>query len=249
MIGDGRVMIVTGGSRGIGAAITRRAVRDGYAVCLSYAQDSAAADALVQELGNDGGRVVAVRSDVAASNAVHDLFERAESVLGPVTDLVNNAGITGRRGLFRDLDDETLRRTIEINITGTMLCAREAIRRWEARGVAGRIVNISSIAATLGAAGEYVHYAATKAAVETFTLGLAKEVGPGGTRVNGVSPGTIHTDIHAAAGDPDRPARMAAVIPMRRAGEAEEIANAVIWLLSDEASFVTGAILRVSGGV
>lgn len=244
-----RVVIVTGGSRGIGAAIVRQAVRHGYDVCFSYSRDSVIADEFVRELNVAEGRVLAVRGDVSAVDAVADLFDQAEAKLGMVTDLVNNAGITGRRGVFRDLDDETLRRTIDVNVTGTMLCAREAIRRWEQRGTAGCIVNISSIAATLGAAGEYVHYAATKAAVDAFTLGLAREVAASGTRVNAVAPGTIHTGIHAAVGDPDRPYRMAAQIPMRRAGEADEVANAVLWLLSREASFVTGAILRVSGGV
>ena len=168
------VVIVTGGSRGIGAAIARRAGRDGYAVCISYSRDAAGAHALVRDVTADGGQAVAVRADVADADAVGRMFDEAERAFGPVTGLVNNAGITGRLGRFRDLDDETLRRTVEVNLIGTMACTREAIRRWEQRGLSGAIVNISSIAATLGAAGEYVHYAATKAAVEAFSVGLAR---------------------------------------------------------------------------
>ncbi len=243
------VVIVTGGSRGIGAAIARRAGRDGYAVCISYSRDAAGADALVRDVAADGGQAVAVRADVADADAVGRMFDEAERAFGAVTGLVNNAGITGRLGRFRDLDDETLRRTVEVNLIGTMACTREAIRRWEQRGLRGAIVNISSIAATLGAAGEYVHYAATKAAVEAFTVGLAREIAASGTRVNAVSPGTVNTGIHAAAGDPERPARVAPRIPMGRVGEPDEIANAVLWLLSREASYVTGAVLRVAGGL
>lgn len=249
-MGDGtRVLVVTGGGRGIGAAIARLAVRDGHAVCVNYARDDAAANRLVEELRAAGGRATAVRGDVADPDAVWDLFDHAERELGPVTDLVNNAGITGRLGTVRDADLAMLRRVIDVNLLGTMLCAQEAVRRWERGGIAGRMVNVSSIAATLGAAGEYVHYAATKAAVETFTLGLAKEVAAAGIRVNAVSPGTTRTEIHAAAGDPGRPDRVAAVVPMRRVGEPEEIAEAVLWLLSDRAGYVTGSVLRVAGGL
>lgn len=249
-MGDGtRVLIVTGGGRGIGAAVARLAVRDGHAVCVNYASDDEAAGRLVGELRAAGGRAIAVRGDVAERDAVWDLFDRAERELGPVTGLVNNAGITGRLGAFRDADPAMLRRVIDVNLLGTMLCAQEAVRRWERDGVPGRMVNVSSIAATLGAANEYVHYAATKAAVETFTLGLAKEVAAAGIRVNAVSPGTTRTEIHAAAGDPGRPDRVAAVVPMRRVGEPDEIAEAVLWLLSDRAGYVTGAVLRVAGGL
>lgn len=166
---------------------------------------------------------------------------------------MNNAGVTGPIGSFRDLDYAVLRRVLDVNVVGTMLCAQEAIRRWERRGIAsvpkGAIVNISSIAATLGAPNEYIHYAASKGAVESFTIGLAKELAPSGIRVNAVSPGTVFTDIHASAGEPNRPARVVSRVPMGRIGEPDEIANAVLWLLSEEASYVTGSNLRVSGGL
>jgi NAD(P)-dependent dehydrogenase (short-subunit alcohol dehydrogenase family) len=249
MHNESRVLIVTGGGRGIGAAVVRLAVQKGYAVCFSYAQNSDAAQHLARELKSEGHQVIAVRGDVADPDAVCNLFEQAENKLGQVAALVNNAGITGRIGLFQDAELATLRRVLDVNVLGTMLCAQEAIRRWNERGTIGRMVNISSIAATLGAANEYVHYAATKAAVEAFTVGLARELAATGTRINAVSPGTVYTDIHATAGEPDRPKRVVSRIPMARIGEAEEIANAVLWLLSDEASYITGTVLRVSGGL
>ncbi|MCC6458432.1 MAG: SDR family oxidoreductase [Caldilineaceae bacterium] len=249
MHNEPQILIVTGGGRGIGAAVVRQAVQKGYAVCFSYAQNSDAAHHLVQELQGEGHQVIAVRGDVADPDAVCHLFEQAERKLGLVTALVNNAGITGRIGLFQDAELATLRRVLDVNVLGTMLCAQEAIRRWNKRDAIGRMVNISSAAATLGAANEYVHYAATKAAVEAFTVGLARELAATGTRINAVSPGTVYTDIHAAAGEPDRPKRVVSRIPMARIGEADEIANAVLWLLSDEASYITGTVLRVSGGL
>ncbi|TWF79998.1 NAD(P)-dependent dehydrogenase (short-subunit alcohol dehydrogenase family) [Pseudonocardia hierapolitana] len=239
------VLVVTGGSRGIGAAVTRAAHARGYAVGAGYASDDAAADRLRAELPG----VVAVRADVADPASVTALFDATEAAFGPVTALVNNAGVTGRLGAFTDAPVATLRRVLDVNVLGTMLCAQEALRRWADRGTPGRIVNVSSRAATLGSPGEYVHYAASKAAVETFTRGLAKEVAAQGIRVNCVAPGTIHTDIHAAAGDPARPERVAARVPMGRAGEPEEIAAAVLWLLSAEASYVTGAVLQAGGGI
>jgi NAD(P)-dependent dehydrogenase (short-subunit alcohol dehydrogenase family) len=243
------VLIVTGGSRGIGASIVRAASRQGYSVCFSYLQDIGAAQALVDEIAAQGGQALAVQGDVADPGFAQAIFQRAETRFGPVTALVNNAGVTGRIGPFKDVPLETLRRVMDTNILGTMLPAQEAIRRWEANGIPGRMVNISSIAATLGAPNEYVHYAATKAAVDGFTIGLGKEVAPKGIRVNAVAPGTAHTDIHAAAGEPDRPNRVVARVPMARIGEPDEIAAAVLWLLSDEASYVTGTVLRVSGGL
>jgi NAD(P)-dependent dehydrogenase (short-subunit alcohol dehydrogenase family) len=239
------VLVVTGGTRGIGAAVTRAAHARGYAVCAGYASDDGAADRLCAELPG----AVAVRADVADPASVTALFDAAEAAFGPVTALVNNAGVTGRLGTFADAPVATLRRVLDVNVLGTMLCAQEALRRWAGRGTAGRIVNVSSRAATLGSPGEYVHYAASKAAVETLTLGLAKEVAAQGIRVNCVAPGTIHTDIHAAAGDPTRPERVAARVPMGRAGEPEEIAAAVLWLLSAEASYVAGAVLHAGGGI
>ena len=239
------VLVVTGGSRGIGAAVTRAAHARGHAVCVAYASDDGAADRLRAELPG----VVAVRADVADSASVSALFDAAEAAFGPVTALVNNAGVTGRLGRFVDASVATLRRVLDVNVLGTMLCAQEAVRRWEERDTAGRIVNVSSRAATLGSPGEYVHYAASKAAVETFTLGLAKEVAALGIRVNGVAPGMIHTDIHAAAGDPGRLERLVGRVPIGRIGEPDEIAAAVLWLLSAEASYVTGAVLNVGGGI
>lgn len=246
---DKGVLVVTGGGRGIGAAIVRKAASRGWAVCFSYASDEAAAGRLAEEAVGAGHRVMAVRGDVGDPEGTTRLFEEAERGLGPVTALVNNAGITGLIGPFRSLELATMRRVLDVNVLGTMLCAQEAVRRWDARGAAGAIVNVSSIAATLGAPNEYVHYAATKGAVESFTIGLAKELAPAGIRVNAVSPGTVHTGIHASAGEPDRPARVVSRVPMGRIGEPEEIANAVVWLLSEEASYVTGAVLRVSGGL
>ncbi|WP_245593475.1 SDR family oxidoreductase [Azospirillum halopraeferens] len=243
------VLVVTGGSRGIGAAVVRLAAHTGYAVCFSYGRDAAAARTLERELEESGRCAVAVQADVADPAAARTLFDVAERAFGPVTALVNNAGITGRIGPFRDLDFATLRRVLDVNVLGTMLCAGEAVRRWERRATAGRMVNISSIAATLGSPHEYVHYAATKAAVEGFTVGLARETAAAGVRVNAVAPGTVHTGIHAAGGDPDRPARVAGRVPMGRVGEPDEIAEAVLWLLSDKAAYVTGAVLRVSGGL
>jgi NAD(P)-dependent dehydrogenase (short-subunit alcohol dehydrogenase family) len=240
-----QVLVVTGGSRGIGAAITRAAHARGYAVCVAYASDDGAADRLRAELPG----VVAVRADVADPASATALFDAAEESLGPVTGLVNNAGVTGPLGRFVDASAATLRRVLDVNVLGTMLCAHEAVRRWEAQGAAGRIVNVSSRAAGLGSPGEYVHYAASKAAVEAFTLGLAKEVAAQGIRVNGVAPGMIRTDIHATAGDPGRLERVVGRVPMGRVGEPAEIAAAVLWLLSDEASYVTGAVLQVGGGL
>lgn len=243
------VLIVTGGGRGIGAAVARQAAAEGYAVAFSYARDGAAAEALAREIEAGGGRALAVQGDVAEGAALAQLFARTEEALGPVTALVNNAGITGRIGPFRALEEETLRRVVEVNVIGCLLAAQEAVRRWLERGTAGRMVNISSIASTLGAPNEYVHYAATKAAVEGFTIGLAREVAASGIRINAVAPGTVFTDIHAAAGEPDRPARVVSRVPMGRIGQPEEIAEAVLWLLSDKASYVTGTVLRVSGGL
>jgi len=247
---DERVLIVTGGGRGIGAEIVRRAAAKDYAVCFSYAQDEQAAERLRAEIAAGGNRkVLAIRADVADADAARTLFDAAEAALGPVTDLVNNAGITGRIGTFHETDAAQMQRVVDVNLMGTMFCAREAVQRWLARGTAGSMVNISSIAATIGAPNEYVPYAAAKAGIEAMSTGLAKETAARAIRINVVSPGTAYTDIHAAAGEPDRPARVVSRIPMGRIGEPHEIANAVMWLLSDDASFVTGAVLRVSGGL
>lgn len=243
------VLLVTGGSRGIGAAIVRAAALRGYAVCFSYRADVAAASALKASLVEQGAAIHIVAGDVADTGFATALFDEATQALGPVTALVNNAGMTGVIGAFADLPLDVLRRTIDVNLLGSILMAQEAVRRWQTAGVAGRMVNISSVAATLGSPGEYVHYAATKAAIDALTIGLGKELAPTGIRVNAVAPGITYTDIHAAGGEPDRPERVKARIPLGRAAQADEIASAVLWLLSDEASYMTGSILRVGGGV
>jgi glucose 1-dehydrogenase len=246
-----RVVIITGGGRGIGAATARAAAAAGYRVGVGFERDRAAAEALVAECTGPGPRAIAVQGDVANPDDVRRLFEAAEDALGPVTHLINNAGITGGIGRFEGRPTENLRRVMEVNILGTMLCAQQAVRRMStARGGAGGvIVNVSSIAAVTGSPGEYVHYAASKGAVDSFTLGLAREVAAEGIRVNAVAPGTALTGIHAAGGDPDRPTRMAGAIPMGRVAAAAEIAAAILWLMSDEASYVTGTVLRVAGGL
>ncbi|WP_424812710.1 glucose 1-dehydrogenase [Roseococcus sp. YIM B11640] len=252
MVQDGaRVVVVTGGGRGIGAATARRLARDGHAVCVNFREDGEAASSLVAGIAAKGGRAIAVRADTSVAEDVAALFEAAERELGPLHALVNNAGITGPLGRFADLPADQLRRVVDVNLVGSLLCAQEALRCFARRpDAAGRsIVNISSIAAATGSPGEYVHYAATKGAIETFTRGLAREVAAQGIRVNAVSPGTVQTGIHAAAGDPGRPARVALRVPMGRVGEPEEIAEAVAWLISDAASYVTGAVLPVTGGL
>ncbi|MFE2266744.1 SDR family NAD(P)-dependent oxidoreductase [Streptomyces griseosporeus] len=241
------VTVVTGGSRGIGAAICRRLAEDGHDVVVGYVHDGGAAEEVAADVRRAGARAVAVRADTAVEADVERLFETAERELGPVTGLVNNAAVTGPLGRLADTGTDVLRRVVDVNLTGTLLCARRAAQLMTPRG-SGVIVNISSGAATLGSPGEYVHYAATKAAVDTLTLGLAKELGPDGIRVNAVAPGVVDTAMHAAMGDPDRAHRMGAAVPLGRPARAEEIAAAVAWLMSPDASYTTGAVLRVAGG-
>lgn len=241
------VTVVTGGSRGIGAATCVRLAADGHDLVLGYARDGAAAGATAERVRAAGGRCVTVRGDTSREDAVERLFDTAAAELGPVTGLVNNAGVTGPLGRLADARTEDLRRVVEVNLLGYLLCCRRAARDMAASG-GGAIVNVSSAAATLGSPGDYVHYAATKAAVDALTLGLSKELGPDRVRVNGVAPGIIETDMHAAMGDPDRPAKAAAGIPLGRPGQPEEVAGAIAWLLSEDASYTTGAVLRVSGG-
>ncbi|MBK5960389.1 oxidoreductase [Rhodoplanes elegans] len=246
---SGKTMILTGGTGGIGQAIARRAAADGWAIGFSYASDDAAAATLVAELEAAGARAIGIRGDIADEAQVETLFDAVEAALGPPTALVNNAGITGPIGTFLAATPAVMRRVVDVNLIGTMLCTQRAVRDWTTRSTAGAVVNISSIAAVLGAPNEYVPYAAAKAGVETFTIGLGKELGPTGIRINAVCPGTIQTGIHAKAGEPGRPARVVARVPMGRIGEPDEIATAVLWLLSDEASYVTGTVLKVAGGL
>ncbi|GAA2359282.1 glucose 1-dehydrogenase [Streptomyces sp. XM4011] len=245
------VTVVTGGGRGIGAAIAVRLARAGHHVVIGYARDTEAAEATAARVREAGARAHTVRLDTAEPAQVDRLFDTAAETFGPVTGVVCNAAITGPLGRFTETDPEVMRRVVEVNVLGTLWCARRAARDMSTRhgGAGGAVVTISSGAATLGSPGEYVHYAATKAAVDTLAVGLAKELAPDGVRVNSVQPGMILTDMHAAMGDPQRPWRKADRVPMGRPGEPEEVAGAVAWLLSDEASYTTGAVLRVSGGL
>lgn len=246
---DTGTVLITGGSRGIGAATARLAAAAGHAVCITYVTQPAPAEALVEEIRRAGGQAACLQADVGDAGVAETLLDRLPAQLPPLAALVNNAGITGPLGAFEQATRATLQQVLQVNVLGLMLLSQQAVRRWRAAGRGGAIVNISSIAATLGAPGEYVHYAASKAAVEAFTVGLAKELAEHGIRVNAVSPGTTLTDIHATAGEPGRPQRVAARIPMRRPGEAPEIAEAVVWLLSGRASYVTGSVLKVAGGL
>lgn len=246
----GGVLMITGGGRGIGAATARLAARRGYAVCVNFLRNRAAADGVAQEIRDDGGRAIALAGDVAVEKDVVDLFQECDRALGPLTALVNNAGIVERQSRVEAMDAGRLQRMFATNVVGAFLCAREAIRRMSTKhgGKGGAIVNISSGAARLGSPGEYVDYAASKGAIDTMTLGLAKELAEDGIRVNCVRPGFVHTDIHASGGEPNRIERLRDSIPMKRGGDPEEVARAVLWLLSDEASYSTGAILDVTGG-
>lgn len=244
------LVLITGGSRGIGAATARLCAADGYDVCVTYAHEAAPAAAVAEAARACGVRAQVVRADVGVEADVRRLFAEIDGYGGRLTGLVNNAGIIGARGTVAETSAAVLERVMAVNVIGTMLCAGEAVRRMstDRGGAGGAIVNVSSVAATLGAAGEYVHYAASKAAVNTFTIGLAQEVAAQGIRVNAVSPGLIDTEIHARAGAPDRLARLAPGLPMGRAGEADEVARCIVWLLSAEASYVTAANLSVAGG-
>jgi NAD(P)-dependent dehydrogenase (short-subunit alcohol dehydrogenase family) len=243
-------LIVTGASRGIGAAISLAAAARGFAVVVNFSADEAGAASVVKSITEAGGRAVAVRGDIAGEGSVTRLFETAERELGPVAGLVNNAGITGRLSRVEDMDAADIARVLAVNVTGSFLCAREAVRRMSTKrgGKGGSIVNLSSRASQIGGAGEWVHYAASKGAIDTFTIGLAREVASEGIRVNAVSPGLIETGIHAPAGGAARIERMSPLLPMQRAGTPSEVAATVVWLLSAEASYITGAIVPVSGG-
>jgi NAD(P)-dependent dehydrogenase (short-subunit alcohol dehydrogenase family) len=243
-------MLVTGGGRGIGAATVRLAAQRGYAVCANYVSNGTAAEALVADIADSGGRAIAVQGDVCSEDDVERMFARTEAELGPVTALVNNAGLTGLISRLDEAETATLRQCLEVNVMGTLLCSRTAVRRMSTRhgGRGGAIVNISSAAASLGSPGEYVWYAAAKGAVDSFTIGLSREVAGEGVRVNAVAPGLTATEIHAASGDAGRLERIGKTVPLGRPASAEEVAEPILWLLSDAASYVTGAILRVAGG-
>jgi NAD(P)-dependent dehydrogenase (short-subunit alcohol dehydrogenase family) len=250
MSGGERVLLVTGGSRGIGAAVARRGARAGYRVAVNYVANAAAARDLVAEIGRDGGEAEMFAADMGDAASIPRLFEAVDRRFGRLDALVNNAGIVGRKARLDECDLERLTRMFAVNTIGTMVCCQEGVRRMSTRhgGAGGVIVNISSMAAVIGSGGLYVDYAASKGAVDTLTLGLAREVAAEGIRVTGVRPGIVATDIHASRGEPDWPAEMRAQIPVGREGTPDEIAAAVLWLLSDEASYATGAILNVSGG-
>ena len=245
-----RSIVITGASRGIGAAAARLAAERGYEVCVVYRVDRPAAESVVEEIERGGGTALAVAADVSHDGAVRDLFRTVDSRLAPLAALVNNAGILETQQRVQKITADRLDRILATNVRGPFLCAREAILRMSTRhgGAGGAIVNVSSVAARLGAAGEYVDYAASKGALDSFTIGLAQEVAAEGIRVNAVRPGYIETDIHADGGEPDRIERLAGSIPMRRGGRPEEVAEAILWLLSDEASYVAGTFLDVAGG-
>jgi NAD(P)-dependent dehydrogenase (short-subunit alcohol dehydrogenase family) len=245
-----KVMIITGGGRGIGAQTARLAAKAGYAVCINYLRDRASAEALKAEIEKGKGKAIAVRGDVSIEPDVLNIFQQTDRALGRVTVLVNNAGIVDRGMRVELMTAARLARMFAINVTGSFLCAREAVKRMSKKhgGAGGAIVNVSSIASKLGGSGEYVDYAASKGAIDTFTIGLAKELGPDGIRVNAVRPGIIRTEIHNLSGDPARVERIGNTAPLGRPGEPEEIAQAILWLASEEASYTTGAILDVSGG-
>ncbi|MEC9069297.1 MAG: SDR family oxidoreductase, partial [SAR324 cluster bacterium] len=244
------VLIVTGGSRGIGAATARIAGRSGYAVCVNFLKNKAAAKQIVDKINADGGHAIAVGADISKEEEVLELFSTVDDSLGKISALVNNAGILESQMRIEDMDEKRLNRVFLTNITGSILCAREAVKRMSIKngGNGGTIVNLSSAAARLGSPGEYIDYAASKGAIDTFTRGLAQEVAEDGIRVNAVRPGVIETDIHASGGEPGRVERIKDTIPLKRGGQPEEVAKAIMWLLSSDSSYTTGSLLEVSGG-
>ena len=245
-----RVVLITGGSRGIGAATARLAAEQGYAVCVNYRQNREAAERVVKEVEHAGKRAIAVPGDVAVEADVIRVFETCDKALGTLTALVNNAGILETQMRVESMDAARLHRVFATNVIGSFVCAREAVRRMSTArgGTGGAIVNVSSGASRLGSPGEYVDYAATKGAIDTMTIGLAREVAEEGIRVNAVRAGFIYTEIHASGGEPNRVERVKALVPMKRGGTADEVARAILWLLGDEASYTTGSFIDVAGG-
>jgi NAD(P)-dependent dehydrogenase (short-subunit alcohol dehydrogenase family) len=244
-----KVVIITGGSRGIGRATALAAATRGFRVCIGYASNEAAAKQVVGAIEAKNGKAIAVKCDVGREHDILELFKAADK-FGTLGALINNAGIVGPTTRVDQMSAERIERLMAVNVTGSILCAREAVKRMSTRhgGKGGVIVNLSSVAAKLGSPNTYVDYAASKGAIDSFTIGLAQEVASEGIRVAAIRPGLIDTDIHASGGEPDRAHRLAGTVPMKRVGSADEIANAIVWLLSDEASYVTSAILDVSGG-
>jgi NAD(P)-dependent dehydrogenase (short-subunit alcohol dehydrogenase family) len=245
-----KTLLVTGGSRGIGAATCRLAAAAGWRIAVNYRANPQAAETLVGGIVAKGGEAFAVKADVADEAQVVAMFAAIDQRFGALDGLVNNAGIVDRKARLDEMSAQRIERMFAVNVIGSMLCAREAVKRMSTRhgGKGGAIVNVSSVGATHGAAGEYIDYAASKGAIDTFTVGLARELATEGVRVNAVRPGIVDTQIHASGGQPDRPAAMRHFIPMRREGQADEVAHAILWLLSDQASYTTGALLDVSGG-
>jgi NAD(P)-dependent dehydrogenase (short-subunit alcohol dehydrogenase family) len=245
-----RIVLITGASRGIGAATALLCAHEGYDVAVNYVDDARAAADVVARVKALGRRAVAIAADVSKEADVLRMFATVDAELGPLTALVNNAGVVDAAARVDEMSELRLARMFGINVLGSMLCAREAVRRMSTKhgGAGGAIVNLSSAAARLGAPAQYVDYAAAKGAIDSFTLGLAREVAGEGIRVNAVRPGIIETDIHASGGQPDRAAQLAPQVPMRRAGSADEVAKAIVWLLSDASSYTTGAVIDVTGG-
>lgn len=247
---ENKILLVTGGSRGIGAAVCRMAAREGYDVAINYVGNEAAARAVLHDVEKAGRKGIAVQGDMAKEADIERVFAEVEGKLGRLTHLVNNAGIIGRSGRFADADPAMIREVIDVNVTGALLVAREGARRMSTRygGKGGAIVNLGSMASTLGAPGEYVWYAASKGAIDALTIGLSRELAAEGVRVNSVAPGLIETDIHASGGQPDRIERLKGSVPVGRAGTAEEVAETILFLLSERAAYVIGTNIRVSGG-
>ncbi|QXI30675.1 SDR family oxidoreductase [Pseudomonas vanderleydeniana] len=245
-----KVIVITGGSRGIGAATALLAAQQGYRICINYLRDEEAAHRVQEQVRALGAQAITVRADVSDEDEVIHLFQRVDAELGPVTALVNNAGTVGHKSRVDEMSEFRILQTLKTNVLGPMLCAKHAVLRMSPRhgGQGGSIVNVSSAAARLGSANEYVDYAASKGALDTFTLGLSKELAGEGIRVNAVRPGFIFTEFHALSGDPDRVSKLEPGIPMGRGGRAEEVAEGIIWLLSDKASYTTGTFLDLAGG-
>lgn len=246
----GKTVLITGAARGIGAATARLAAQRGYAVCVNYRRNRESAERVVADIESAGGHAIAVAGDVAIEADVSRLFEATDRAFGRISALVNNAGIVERQARVEAIDTARMQRIFTTNVIGAFLCAREAVRRMSTKhgGTGGSIVNVSSVAARTGSPNEYVDYAASKGAIDTFTVGLAQEVAAEGIRVNAVRPGFIYTDMHASGGEPGRVDRVRQFVPMKRGGTAEEVAHAILWLLSDEASYTTGSFIDAAGG-